>query len=56
MFLVGWVHQQYGNLVSGFCRFSPFSGFPETWKPGKGIDTKISKGSSKGRTSLGLTR
>jgi len=26
----GLLHQQYGNLVSGFCWFSPVFWFPET--------------------------
>ena len=43
------------NLVSGFSQFSQFLRFLETWTPGKGIYTTISKGSSQRVTYLGLT-
>jgi hypothetical protein len=49
------VHQQYVNLVSGFCRFPQFLRFRKPGTPGKGIYTIISKGSSQGLTYLGLT-
>ena len=52
---VSGISNTYVNLVSGFCRFSPFLRFRETWTPGKGIYTTISKGSSQGLTYLGLT-
>jgi hypothetical protein len=48
-------HQQYVNLVSGFCWFPQFLRFWKPGTPGKGIYTIISKGSSQGLTYLGLT-
>jgi hypothetical protein len=48
-------HQQYVNLVSGFCQFPQFLRFRKPGTPKKGIYTIISKGSSQGLTYLGLT-
>jgi hypothetical protein len=44
--LLGWFLTDIVFITtSAIWQFSfPFSGFPGTWKPGKGIYTKISEG------------